>query len=223
MKPEKPASLPFRFASLLREEKGVSMLEFGLLLPILVLILVGSLEVARMVLFHQKVDNATYRVADMVTRSNADTFSCTGVGGAEWMRDTVLKESLEPYEMYPDTGLIISAVEAGYQDPLRPNDNVVLNQNIIWQWRSGPEASLYGTRGANLRGNDNWPNVFRRSPNAGGMYNRDRIITVEVFYRYKPLLDVSANFLPFVKEQVVYKTAYYRARYGNLGTLGCAG
>jgi len=222
VKNRKSISVLAKLQRMYRDTRGVSMLEFALLLPLLVVIFIGTVEVSRLVLFHQKIDNATSRVADLVTRIDQDTVSCANTaGGLQWMRNTALRQSMAPYALNATTTLIVTSVRGEYPDPTTPNDNAVVRQRIEWQWRSGPSPSQFGAAGANLAANGNWPAPFRRTPNNGGMFDRDRVIAVEVYHRFEPLLTISPNFLPIVAAQTISKRAFYRARFGNMGTLGC--
>lgn len=205
-----------------KDQQGVSMIEFGLLLPILLLILVGTIEITRLVLFHQKIDNSTARVADLIARTEADPVPCgAGVGGLLWMKQKTLAESLKPFTMNAQTTLIVSSVRAEYQNPLNPNDSILLRHRIEWQWKDGPAISKYGTIGSNAATDTDWPAAFRRSPNNNGLFNGDRVIAVEVNYIYEPLLGISAILLPMLKTHTVHKAAFYRSRFGRMGTLGC--
>lgn len=196
-------------------------MEFGLMIPIMVLLLVGGIEITRVILFHQKIDNATFRVGDLITQLNLDSVPCTGTGGLEWNRNTMLVEAMRPYDFDTTGVLIVSAVEAEYPDPATPDDDAPLRQEVVWQWISdATETSRIGTEGALVSAPPAWPAVFGLSPNAGGMYDGDRVIAVEVFYRYEPLFPGFELLVPMTDVMDVYKTAFYRARFANLRQLG---
>jgi Flp pilus assembly pilin Flp len=204
-------------------EQGVSMIEFALLLPILIVILLGTVEITRMVLFHQKLDNATARVADLITRLNTDTVSCdAGAGGLEWMKTEALADTLAPFETDQNTiTLVVSAVIGEYRDDSDHSDDEVLRHRVEWQWQSGSSGSFYGGQDSDLSEDTDWPQAFRLSPNQNGLWDGDRVIAVEAFYNFTPLLSATENFLPFIENQTLRKTAFYRSRFGKLGNLDC--
>lgn len=208
-----------RIKKLFRNQDGVSMLEFGLTLPVLMIILVGGLEITRLILFHQKIDNATSRVADLITQMDVENIPCTGVGGLQWMRDSMMTAAMSPYSWDEDGQLIVSAVEAEYADPNNPDNSIPTEQRVKWQWASGSNVSNIGSEGGLANGSA-WPGIFRVSPDAGGMFDGDRVIAVEVFYVYSPLIPGVEFLMPVDEVMDVYKNAFFRARFGNLNNLG---
>ncbi|MCH2548321.1 MAG: pilus assembly protein [Alphaproteobacteria bacterium] len=200
-------------------QNGVAYLEFALILPLLLTLLVGSIEVTRLVLFNQKMENATANIADVVTRLDSETVTCSGPRGLKDVRENLLVEMMRPYDFNENGGsMIVSAIEAHYVNPNQPNDNETLRQTVAWQWQSGGNASRIGAEGSPASGAE-WPLVFRRSPNDGGMYNNDRVIAVETFYDYKPIFPGVENFLDIDAVTQVYKKAFYRARFGKMSQL----
>ncbi len=197
-----------------KSRQGVAMLEFALLLPILLFLLAGIIEVSSFVLFHQKVDNATARTADLITQINAEEVQCATLSG----RYDELNESMRPYA---GGSMIVSNIEAEYPGTTE-DDSAPLDQTVIWQWKS-PDAgqSDIGNAGGNANG-PGWPNVFRVAPDDGGMFNGDRVIAVEVFYTYSSIfkLDQILN-LSVGDGQITTKRAFYRARLGSMERLSC--
>lgn len=212
-----------RFLSLPRAEDGAAMLEFALILPMLLLMLIGGIEVTRLVLFHQKIDNATSQVANVVTQLNQQVVQCNGPNGLNWMRDPLMKQFMQPYNFTADGSMIISAVEGKYPNLSDPNrDRKPVRQVVAWQWKSGGAASNIASKGGLAKGSG-WPASFRRSPNRGGMFNGERVIAVEVFFNYKPLFPFTASLTKIEIENSIYKNAFYRSRFGNMANLkpGC--
>lgn len=209
-----------KMTKLFRNQDGVSLLEFGLILPVLMIILIGGLEITRLILFHQKIDNATSRVADLITQMDMENVPCSGVGSLQWMRDHMMTAAMSPYSWDEDGQLIVSAVEAEYSDPNNPDNSIPTEQRVKWQWTSaGGNASHIGNEGGLANGSA-WPGIFRVSPNAGGMFDGDRIIAVEVFYVYSPLIPGMEFLIPSGEHMDMYKNAFFRARFGNLNNLG---
>lgn len=201
-------------------QQGVALIEFALTLPFLLLLLVGAIEITRMMLFYQKIDNATSNVADVITRMNFEEVPCTGPLGLFTIYDSTLPKMVSPYDFKGNGGgMIVSAVEAKYPDPNDASDDEPLRQRITWQWNSGGYASKLGVAGAGPNKAE-WPAVFNAAPNEGGMFNGDRIIAVEVYYNYSPLLPGLSGILDLENVTEVYKKAFYRARFGNMAGLG---
>lgn len=202
-------------------ERGLAAVEFALILPIMLLMLLTGIEVCRLVLFNQKMENATAVIADAITRLDFEVVPCTGPVSLQSFRSGLLVEMMRPYDFNANGGgLIVSAIEAEYPNPNSQNNNQPMRQRIIWQWQSGGNASRIGGEGG-TPGGAAWPPVFRTSPNDGGMFDGDRIISVETFYTYRPLIPATQNFFNIDAVTEVYKKAFYRARFGNMGRLGC--
>jgi Flp pilus assembly protein TadG len=56
-----------------RDEKGVAAVEFGLIAPVLLLMLVGTIEVSRAVSMDRRFGTVTSMVADLVAREKTIT------------------------------------------------------------------------------------------------------------------------------------------------------
>lgn len=203
-----------------RSEAGVALLEFALILPVLLLLLVGSIELARFFLANQKLDNATSTIADLITRTNSDAMPCgSGNGELGWYRTVVLPGIMAPYTFASSGHMVVSSIEAHYSDPSHPDDAVPMEQKVVWQWKDGG-ASKFGAENAVVSGE--WPAAFRASPDANGLRDGDRVIAVETFYQYDPLIPgidiLNAGGQPIE----MYKAAFYRARFSNLSSKGCS-
>lgn len=196
--------------------KGAAMLEFAFVLPFLLIMLLGGIEISRMVLFSQKIENATSNIADMITRIDSDEVTCAQLTS---LRDDLLVQMMRPHDFIANGGgIIVSAVEASYPNPDNQDNNKPLKQVVTWQWQSAAEASKIGVPNGLAQGPE-WPVVFRQAPNDGGMFNRDRIIAVETFYTYETLVPAVNYFLNIEEVTAVYKRAFYRARFGNMSSF----
>lgn len=88
----------------LRERLGVAAVEFGLSLPILMLILTGCFEASRYILLHQKLDRASTSVADLVAQNDGvSTSVLTGVYAAA-------DEQTLPFDLVGRGRVIISSI-----------------------------------------------------------------------------------------------------------------
>lgn len=204
---------------LCRDMQGVALLEFALILPVLFLLVFGGIEITRLVLFHQKIDNATSSVANMVTQLDYDEVPCADL---QWARNTLMVEAMSPFNFNDGGSMVVSAIEASHANENAPNNNQPLQQRVIWQWQADSAASLIGTSGSLAQGSA-WPQVFRRAPNDGGMFDGERIIAVETFYSYRPVIPYSETLFNLNAENSVYKVSFFRSRFGKMSRLqaGC--
>lgn len=205
--------------SLRDASSGVAMLEFALILPVLLLMVFGGVEITRYVLFHQKIDNATSGVANVITQLDFDTVPCSNL---QWVRNTLMTEAMKPFNFNNGGSMVISSIEARHANEANPNNNIQLLQRVVWQWSPDTAASLIGSPGGQASGSG-WPEAFRRAPNAGGMFNGERVIAVESFYSYTPILPFLTDMFGVDVENSVYKAAFFRSRFGKMGGVepGC--
>lgn len=196
-----------------RCEQGLALLEFALVLPILLLLVFGGIEITRLILFHQKLDNATSGVANVLTQLDLDEVPCAEL---QWQRDVLMAESMQPFDFSDGGSMVVSAIEASHPDPKNPDNSKSLRQTVIWQWKPGTSASLIGAQGGNATGSG-WPESFRRAPNDGGMYAGERVIAVEAFYTYRSIVPFIPDLLGLNAENSVYKVAFFRSRFGKMG------
>ena len=166
---------------------GNVAVEFALTLPVLMLLMLGSAEMARFVILHQKVDRVAVTTSDLVAR-------------AETIKESELTDIFaaaelvaQPFDL-PNLGVVIvSAVT---------NDDGS-GPTIAWQ-RSGAgtasHASQIGTEGgaANLSAD------FE-------VREGETAIIAEVFYDFEPFLSEL-----IVEPQTLYRRAHHRPRLGTL-------
>lgn len=211
--------IPFSLSSLWRNRSGVALMEFALILPILLLMVFGGVEITRLVLFHQKIDNATSGVANVITQLDFDAVPCSEL---QWARNTLMVEAMRPFDFNDGGSIVISAIEARHANENNPNNNITLQQRVVWQWSPDTAASLIGSAGAAANGSG-WPLAFRRAPNAGGMFHNERVIAVETFYSYTPVIPFLKDLFNLDVENSVYKVAFFRSRFGKMGSMesGC--
>lgn len=202
-----------------RASAGVALIEFALILPVLLLMVFGGVEITRLVLFHQKIDNATSGVANVITQLDLEEVPCSEL---QWVRNTLMVEAMRPFDFNEGGSMVISAVEARHANENNPNNNIPLQQRVTWQWQPDASASLIGSAGASANGSG-WPAPFRRAPNNGGMFHGERVIAVETFYSYAPVLPFLTTLFDLNVENSVYKVAFFRSRFGKMGSkqAGC--
>jgi Flp pilus assembly protein TadG len=165
---------------LARDDRGVTVVEFGLMLPILTFVGAGGLELINFVLANQKIERIASITADNVARNTlapsersfVDTFA-----GVE--------EIAEPFNFGANGRIIMTGVIG-----VSVNGSIV--GKVVWQRCTGSLtgiASTVGTQPAN-------PALWAEGPNAtlpnGVVPLQNQLVVVsEVAYRYTPLISLA--------------------------------
>ena len=171
-------------------EAGIAVVEFGLVLPVLMTLFYGTVEVTRYILITQKVEKLAHSVSDMTAQEQLATKS---------MLDQVMAASgdiMEPFSMGGTNGTIF--ITAMY---LTPNTTV---PKVVWRYQGGgtyAATSQLGTVG----GTATVPGFT--------FDDRENLIAAEVYYQFSPLISSQ-----FFGTTTVYRTAYYKPRLGALLT-----
>lgn len=172
-----------RFAwlrELARDTSGVTVVEFGLMLPILVFIGAGGLELINFVLANQKIERIASITADNVARNQlapsersfVDTFS-----GVE--------EIAAPFTFNADGRIIMTGVIG-----VSVNGSIV--GKVVWQRCSGGLAGIGSTVGTQPANPALWadgPNATL--PNNITLLQNQLVVISEVAYRYRPLISLA--------------------------------
>jgi Flp pilus assembly protein TadG len=172
-----------------RDARGAIAVEFAVVAPVLVVLMVGTFEVTRYVLLHQKLDRMAVAASDLVSQgetiNNAqltDIFTATGL-------------IAEPFTIGADGVVIISSVvrTAGVT-------------TVAWQ-RSGTgslsAASQLGVQGG--------PATF---PTGFVLKDGESVIFAEVYYEFRPMF--APDLVPTSR---LYHRAIFRPRRGLLNTI----
>ena len=163
-------------------QSGSIAIEFALMIPILMTILLGSIEVARYALIHQKIHRVSSYVANAVTQMEPVT--------QEALADTFLAASIlaDPFDFNNNGRIFVTAV----------SDNNG-NARIVWQEING------GLEGADSEIGD--PGHIAILPDGITVREDAPLITSEVYMRYTPLF--LENIIP---ARIVSVSSYYRPR-----------
>lgn len=181
-----------RLLNLGKNERGVAMIEFAFILPILILLFYGVVELTRNILMHQKLDNATHTVIDIINQNlNLRCEDLSQIAG-------VVPDIISPYDG-SGYGVVVTSVKV-------PTDSVT--PQTWWQ------ESFGNARGGSKisSGGDGDPVTM---PDMN-LKEREQVIAVEVYLSYKPIInnDVVRDMLGLTEEGV-YKRAFMRPRYGT--------
>jgi hypothetical protein len=157
-------SLPSTIAARRTHERGVAMIEFALVLPLLLLLLVGSVEITRYVLATQKVDKVANQLADFITQSEQPQTIDAATLAATY------EQLMSPYGT-DGSGFVLSVIQ---HDP-----SPATTARIISQSSHNGVSSNIGAEGAVVNEETLEGIVVR---------NRDTIVALEVKYTHNALL-----------------------------------
>lgn len=185
-----------RLHKLWRDVSGVAAIEFALLLPFLVALLIGCLEVTFKIWSTQKAEKLAVTLSDVIAQSKAVTYS-----DLDKLTDAV-DRIMDPFPFGENGKVIISSVYVAQGET---------QAKVNWQC-SFPVGGTYsatshlGAKGDNAA----LPADFE-------MVEKDNVIVSEVFYTYEPI----APGVMFSNDQI-YRRAMFKPRLGNLVTDPCA-
>jgi Flp pilus assembly protein TadG len=175
---------------LVGDRRGVTVVEFSLVAPILVSMLIGGFEISRYVLLQQKLNGVSASMADLV--SQAETLSAAELNSLFTSVDYLIK----PFSMGADGVVIVSSIGAVDGNP----------PTVFWQRKGGGTLvrdSEFGNEGDTAT-----------LPTGFIIRSGESLIVVEVYYDYTPLLGEQ-----FVSSKELYHRAFLRPRFGALRTL----
>jgi Flp pilus assembly protein TadG len=177
-------------SALARGTAGNVAVEFALAVPVLLFLMLGSAEMGRFVILHQKLDRVATTVSDLVSR--AETISESQVTDIF----TAVDQVAEPFD-FAGLGVVIvsSITNTDGTGPI-----------IAWQ-RSGGGA--YSATSA-LGGEGATPVL----PSDFLVREGETAIISEVYFSFTPFLSSM-----IVEPQVIYRTARNRPRLGTLDTI----
>jgi Flp pilus assembly protein TadG len=196
-----------KFIRLLREQEAVALIEFAMVFPFFMLLLLGGIEISRLILIQQKLEKAGYVIADITSQYKPATLASAAgeISHAELTTNVfpILSRIMGPYANLTNQVVILTSVR-------KP---VLGNMSIAWQVAGGgtlngcdtlapPNCAVSVVNGKSpaqitsdglaLRGTvpafpadiNTILTGFVPTPGAGNV----NFIVSEVFYFYQPLL-----------------------------------
>ena len=169
---------------------GNVAVEFALCVPVLLLLMLGSAEMARFIILHQKMDRVATTISDLVAR--AETISESELDDIFIAVDQVA----EPFDL-ANLGIVIvsSITNTDGNGPV-----------IAWQRSGGGSYSASSHLGAEGDTPELPPDFVVREG--------ETAIISEVYYDFTPFLSDL-----IVAPQEVYRNAHHRPRLGTLETI----
>ncbi|WP_276327921.1 TadE/TadG family type IV pilus assembly protein [Kiloniella majae] len=145
-------------------DQGVALVELALIMPILLIILAGAIEMSRYIWIHHKILRLTAEISDLVTQSRS--MSATEMDVLFNAADYII----HPFDMDANGIIIVSSVSGTGEDP------------PVVNWKQCGAGNLAVTGTVGLTG------AVATVPNGLDVDPLDNIIIAEVYYDYKPLL-----------------------------------
>lgn len=170
-----------------KDRSGIAAVEFGLLVPLLLVMTFGTLEISRALIVHKRFQRATSMVGDLVTREkqlwaedkdSSDVTTADAKATLEGIMQSIV-HAMQPYSATP-LQLKVYQVWASMSDPTQTK--------VEWTYQY-PGGATVGCGD-------------KKVVDAGVLPANGRAIFVEAQYQYTPLMQ---NLLPSVIRQVTWK------------------
>lgn len=149
-----------------RDDRGMAAVEFGLIVPVMFLLFVGSVEFSQALTVDRRVTQSASATADLIARAPAEGLSPSEVDG----HLKIIDQLIEPYELSRLT-VKVHSVKA-------VNVNGTVKFMIDW-WRDNKGA---GTTDSN-HSQGEYPDMP-----AGLLAAGESVIIAEATYNYAPLI-----------------------------------
>jgi hypothetical protein len=171
-----------------RHERGMAMVEFAMVLPLLLTLFYGAVEITRYVLIVQKAEKFSHTVADVSAQSQTVTTASLN------QLLTASSDLMRPFSMNENGRVIITSL---YREPGQAN------ARVNWRHQGGGSLTAISRLGA-MGAVPSMPVVF-------AFDERENLIAAEVYYRFSPLISDQ-----FFGTTTVYRVAFYKPRLGAL-------
>lgn len=180
-----------------RDERGMSAVEFALVLPILAIFCVGTIEYSRLIMLTQKLQSGSFLLADLTARDK--TLSTTDLGHIFKAIDQVVR----PFPFTVSGTAIVSSV--GY-------DAATNAPTVEWQCAGAGALEAESEIGEGEGEPAELPDDLE-------IASGEIIIAAEVYYAYEPLFGLGPA------ARVIRRSAFFKPRLGDLSSLdaGCPG
>lgn len=156
-------ALGYRSRGFLGDSAGAALVEFAIMLPVLLLLLFGGVEIGRFVLLNQKLNRLSMNMGDLVSRS--ETISVAEL--TEIFKAPAF--IITPFVLGPADAIVISSVARVGANPAR----------VVWQ-QKGPGAATATSNVGNIGDLANMPAGFT-------LRDDQDVIVTEVFFAYTPM------------------------------------
>lgn len=174
--------------------RGSILIETALLLPILLLLLAGAIETARLMLAQQKVSNLSSQTADMMAQAEF------GLSESEIIDIfAAIAHISDPFDLVANGRVVVSGV-------IGTNGGSTANE-IAWQRCAGDLSTVSSELGNEGASNVDIPGEIELATN-------EMAIVAEVSMTYEPFI-----FAGFFDPMTLGSDATFRPRFGALSTI----
>jgi Flp pilus assembly pilin Flp len=181
-----------RLRKLWRDKSGVAAIEFALMLPILMTLFIGCIEVTFKIWSTQKAEKLAVTLADVVAQAQeVKQTDLTALVNA-------VDKIMDPFPFGNNGVVYISSVYLP-----QPDEDEELGDPIVnWQFKKGAFSAT------SRIGTQDGPATL---PDGFDLNERDNVIVAEVIYRYTPI----APGVMF-DTATIYRRAFFKPRLGAL-------
>jgi len=190
------------YCTFIRNHRGVALVEFAMVLPVLMLLTAGSFEVARYALIMQKLDRIVATLSDLVARSGDEVLTATEVSN---ILDSALFMA-QPFDFSANSVLILTSVQGRALQP----------PEILSQRKHGSITGVTSAVGSTIGGNAILPTAFADAGSGETLSDGETLIIAEAIYEYSPYL--TGN-LGHFNDMQIYRDAYFRPRFTDTITF----
>jgi Flp pilus assembly protein TadG len=201
----------------LQNTRGAIAVEFVLIAPIIILMLIGGFEVGRYVMIMNKTQSAAFTLATVVSQTSPATVLNTGDGGRlneENLRNILngIDTLMEPFSVSDDArGVVVTSVQ--HEDA----GNVVRWQASVGQSFEGAVSIVNGgTPGGGVTSGG--VATFDGSINSelSLLKGGENVMVLELFYRYQPVFaGILGKIATPFKERTITKRVFFYNRLGK--------
>ena len=200
-----------------RDERGVALIEFLIIFPVVALLLFGAIEMARYVLITQKIERAGFVLGDMVSQYRQEELTLDALSTVFAQYNTIMS----PYGAAGKQSVVLSSVTKD------PGDKRI---KIRWQYSGGGSLTNDKTvsivSGLNVAGvsavavGDESKFSGDVAAQLSTMLDNENMIVAEVFFEYQPILSgvlsASASNAFNIGPRTLIRRTYFRPRKGDL-------
>jgi Flp pilus assembly protein TadG len=188
-----PKALRPRWRRFIKGDQGATAIEFALVLPIVLLLLLGCFEVPRFVMILQKIARTSSGVADLVAQADEPLTR-------NQMRDiyTAGATMMQPYDVVANGRIYVTSIN-------NPSSTGV---KVTWQTNNSGAVTTPGSK-FGAKGSD----PTTKLPATLVPAANDEVLAAEVVFNYQPIFSTL-----IYQGSKLYMIAYTRPRNKNLLT-----
>jgi len=172
-----------------RAQHGMAVVEFALVLPMLMTMFYGCIEITRYILVVQKVEKLAHTVADVTAQSRVVT-----TASLNQLLDAT-SDIMNPFGTGANSRVIITSL---YRPP-----GATSTASVNWRHFGGGTLTATSQLGA-VGATPTMPGGFTFN-------ERENVIAAEVYFQFSPLVSNR-----FFGTTTVYRSAFYKPRLGAL-------